>query len=140
MWSLLSNTMVSLFLPSSSSPKSPFRTTPQRVSCRVLTAVTKKARLRRTVPTTARKRWVGARERRTHRISVSIATSSFTTAPALPEIHLRSSPSAWQPPHSPSLRRVAHGRSCGHFVRFQTVGEISGHVIFNCRIPTISPL
>ena len=24
-----------------------------------------------------------------------------------------SSRSAWQPPHSPSLRRVAHGRSCG---------------------------
>ena len=41
----------------------------------------------------------------------------------------RSSPSAWQPPHYPLLRRVAHGRSCGPLRRFQGVADISEHVI-----------
>ena len=53
----------------------------------------------------------------------------------------RSSPSAWQPPHSPSLRRVAHVESCGPIVRFQGVGEIRRHTIFQLLQNTmISPL
>ena len=70
----MSNMMVSPFLPSSSSPRSPFRwtcdkswdkrnTTPQRVPC--LDCCHKKARLGRTAPTTTRRRWGRARQRRT---------------------------------------------------------------------------
>ena len=44
----------------------------------------------------------------------------------------QSSPAAWESPHSPSLRRVAHGRSFDP-LRFHGVGEISGHVILQLQ-------
>ena len=45
----------------------------------------------------------------------------------------QSSPSAWQPPHSPSLGRVAHDRSCGPLSQLSGVNEISGHVILQLQ-------
>ena len=51
----------------------------------------------------------------------------------------RSSPSAWQSPHSPSLPRVAHGRSCGPLRPIsESRRDLRAFNIF--RVPMISPL
>ena len=131
----LSNMMASPFLPSPSSPRSPFRwtcdkswdkrnTTPQRVPC--LNSYHEKARLGRAARTTARRRWGRARKRRTPGFRLRLRREQ-------PQVRLDR---RRQRGKLISLRHCDEWRTVGLavlLIRFQSVGEISGHVIL--RLP-----